>query len=666
MRFNRALTIGGLVLGAGVILLGGWLFMQQSKTSASGLAVSQAAALKLPVRAPSVPYMALAKGLVPPTNKWFSSLVFSAQALPVYAYPLSYEPTTGGYTVGNPPVVSSANAIFATHTEDITVDLGATSHLVDGYDDLSVVVAHVGGDGDTIGETRITHGSPYAFTTLDRAAAVTISSAGTITRDSDHTYSVVVAGRRYGVYTTAAVAMTNTALVISGKQGSLISIFTIPSGADESAYVSDAAHPITGTSVTYQTSTSAVTTTYHLNAGGATLFAATPNMNIRSSPGLGSFTTILGKQVVAQGNSFADVQPAPVMPDAALPLGSISGAQRSDLVAKLTVDASSLNFTQTDSYFGGKELYRAANLLELAETLNEQSLADSIKTKLAARLSEWLDPSGSATRDNLYFYYDSSYQGVVGVQASYGSDSFNDHDFHYGYFIYASAVLARYDKAFYTANAPMVNVLISDIASTTSSSLFPKLRYFDSYAGHSWASGNGNFADGNNQESSSEAINAWYGMYLWSQVSHNNQLASESIWLYAHETHSAQTLYLSSPADPSVGAAYAHPTSGIIWGGKIDYSTFFSPRPQAMLGIQLIPMSPGQSYLTKTNVGTNIASVAPTAADLTGQFQDYLIMYQALSNPALALSEAASVTPTNLDNANSMSYFYAWLYSHDH
>jgi endoglucanase Acf2 len=45
-----------------------------------------------------------------------------------------------------------------------------------------------------------------------------------------------------------------------------------------------------------------------------------------------------------------------------------------------------------------------------------------------------------------------------------------------------------------------------DIATAVrNSSLFPFLRNFDVYQGHSWASGNSEFADGNNMESSESA-----------------------------------------------------------------------------------------------------------------------------------------------------------------
>ena len=61
----------------------------------------------------------------------------------------------------------------------------------------------------------------------------------------------------------------------------------------------------------------------------------------------------------------------------------------------------------------------------------------------------------------------------------------------------------------------MVLLLIRDIASPDRDDpLFPFLRTFDPYAGHSWASGTALFGSGNNQESSSEAMNAWTGIIV--------------------------------------------------------------------------------------------------------------------------------------------------------
>ncbi|MGV2337229.1 MAG UNVERIFIED_CONTAM: hypothetical protein LVR18_25110 [Planctomycetaceae bacterium] len=54
--------------------------------------------------------------------------------------------------------------------------------------------------------------------------------------------------------------------------------------------------------------------------------------------------------------------------------------------------------------------------------------------------------------------------------------------------------------------------------------MFPFLRCLASWAGHSWASGHARFGDGNNIESSSEAINAWFGIFLLGEALHDQQL----------------------------------------------------------------------------------------------------------------------------------------------
>jgi len=637
-----------------------------STAAPTQLTVSQKAADALPRRSPNIPHPLLAAGLLPPTNKWYSSLAFSAQHQPVYIYPLTYAPTDTGFSISNPPIVSSAGAIFGSHVPDVSVNLGTARHIVQAYDDLSVTVGQQDAAGATTATTRITQGSPFAFTELRQAGSVTVSVLGTVTARSAQTYLLTVGERHYGLYTTAPASVHGQTLDIDGKKGGIVTVFTLPAGANQQLYFDAASHPITSTSVTYKTTNSAITTDYVMSAGGKkTLFAATPTMHIDGQPTGGTFTTLLGKQPVYSGTSFSDRQDAPAMPPSELPLGNLTASQRTDLIQKLDSDTASLSFTQTDSYFGGKELYRAANLLQIAESLHQTNTAAVIKAKLSARFDTWLEPSGALHRDTLSFYYDPNYHGVVGLKSSYGSDTFNDHHFHYGYFMYAAAILSKYDSSFSKKHGDMINLLISDIASNASSSLFPKLRVFDSYAGHSWASGTGDFADGNNQESSSEATNAWYGMYLWSQVTHNAPLASESRWLYSHESRAATNQWLSVSSPIADGVPYSHPTSGIVWGGKIDYSTFFSPRPQAILGIQLIPMSPGQTYLQNTAITSNITSAAPAPKDLSGQFDDYLVMYQALHDPAQALSNATHISgPDDLDNGNSLTYLYAWLYSH--
>ncbi len=65
-------------------------------------------------------------------------------------------------------------------------------------------------------------------------------------------------------------------------------------------------------------------------------------------------------------------------------------------------------------------------------------------------------------------------------------------------------------------NRANIALLTRDIASPVrDDAMFPFLRHFDVYAGHSWVSGQAPFGDGGNEESSSEAVNAWAALILF-------------------------------------------------------------------------------------------------------------------------------------------------------
>lgn len=85
--------------------------------------------------------------------------------------------------------------------------------------------------------------------------------------------------------------------------------------------------------------------------------------------------------------------------------------------------------------------------------------------------------------------------------------------FHYGYFLYTAAVLARMDKGWLNEPAPgctyprlrFFQDLVRDIANpSVEDHYFPTFRVMDWFEGHSWATGLFYFNDGKNQESTSE------------------------------------------------------------------------------------------------------------------------------------------------------------------
>ncbi len=107
---------------------------------------------------------------------------------------------------------------------------------------------------------------------------------------------------------------------------------------------------------------------------------------------------------------------------------------------------------------------------------------------------------------------------------NFGNGFYNDHHFHYGYHIYAAAIVAQYDRDWGRRNFEQVLLYIRDIANpSTKDVYFPLFRQKDWFLGNSWASGIALFGgrpylNGRNQESSSEAIAAYEGIAMFGSV----------------------------------------------------------------------------------------------------------------------------------------------------
>ena len=116
--------------------------------------------------------------------------------------------------------------------------------------------------------------------------------------------------------------------------------------------------------------------------------------------------------------------------------------------------------------------------------------------------------------------YDKTYGGVIttngvaDLYADYGSGWYSDHHFHYGYFAYAAATLAKLDVPYWEANKVPMETIIRDFCNPDPTDPdFPFARHKDFFDGHSWASGLYPQANGKGQESSSEVRYTLYSLY---------------------------------------------------------------------------------------------------------------------------------------------------------
>ena len=620
-----------------------------------------------------LPTSRLAPGLVPPTNRWFSGLVFGDQPQPVFPLPLSFALTGAGFDLGEPRVATTAKTIAGGHVADVGVDVGAASAAVTAYDALSVTVESRDTSGAALGRTVVAEGSPFVAYHAERAQTVRTTLPWS---QEDGYATAVVGGITYGLVVSGGRADGNG---VDLDAGGVATWFPVPDGGSAGALAGLAAHPLSGGSYAYAVDGDRTTTTltYATDgagdgaAGGATAFARLPHQSANAVAAgnggarcdLGTYPSIYGALDVCTGNALSWTAPV-TAPTSALDTSRLTDDERATLASQVRADVEATPAFPTDTYFGGKALYRGAMLYRLAVQVGADDAAEQMKSRLVTALDQWTEPQGCARRATACFVYDEQAKGLVGLTPSFGSDEFNDHHFHYGYLLFAAGVVAQDDPALAKRWAPVLDLVAADIASSGSGGAFPDLRVFDVWAGHSWASGTAPFADGNNQESSSEAVTAWVGLATWAAASQDQALRTQAVWLASLEAQSAQTYWTGvDPKDPAY-QGFEHQVVSLNWGGKRDYGTWFSAEPAAILAIQLLPMSPAAGYL-----GTDRARIGPAVAEATGgsyeqEFGDYLLMYSALAGEderRAALAQAERLDARFIDGADSRAYLLAWL-----
>ncbi|WP_265110634.1 glycosyl hydrolase [Halosolutus halophilus] len=296
-----------------------------------------------------------------------------------------------------------------------------------------------------------------------------------------------------------------------------------------------------------------------------------------------------GEMKVLAGSSFSTTLTYPgILPH--LPdVGTYDGAQLDDYIQTLQDQYGPYTSQGVPecAYWASKDLMRNCTACGVADVRGRtddrdyflQAIRGRLSTYFDVRTNSWTVDGGTFSTEEgeeLFYYHDD-----VGVIQSYpgcefgGIDALNDHHFHYGYFVYAAAEVARLDPEWAADDAfgEMVELLIRDYANwerpdhsaeldpaTDPKNAFPFLRTFEPYAGHSYAGGINGSAWGNNQESSSEAVNAYAAMIRWGEFTGNEALRDAGIFLYTHEIN-ATTEYWFDHDEDSFPAG---------WGENLD------------------------------------------------------------------------------------------------
>lgn len=613
------------------------------------------------------------------TNQWYSTLIFNPTPEAIFAHPLSVKPTSVGFEISLPrkeivPTVRRDVEVHYPHKNPLVfapTDFKVGPAKLAKASDWSIDISMARGSDDLL--MTVAHGSPFVSMQITRGdMKVYLPSPSQRVLSADqHILALQVGDASYAVFGPTgavweSVSPTEWLVKLPAGKGFLSAAALPDSKPGTLDLFSEHAYAfITETRVdwAYDQASSLVETRFEATTqtmegpDQVPLLGLYPhhwyqNTSVQGKLGP-AFDTIRGKIHVLAANRFTKTNRytsfVPFWP-------AVQGSSR---------DAELANLLKTDKrtarrlmlqngqgpYWQGKGIQRNIKLLEVAEQQGDLEGRDQLLAMVQKRMEAWFAGDSAKT----YFHLDKS----LGALAAYPDEFFqvaqiNDHHFTYGYWIRTAAEIALRDPAWASKEqwGGMIDLMVADIATTErGSSSFPFLRNFDPYEGHSWASGIGLGEWGNNQESSSEAINAWVGLILWGEVTGNQALRDLGIYLFTSETE-AINFYWFDIHGLVLAPEYKNVEVSMLFGGKYAHNTWWTDEPRQIKGINLLPITTASTYLglDPRYIKRNLAALIPemetykTYGKLPPNppprdiWQDIFAKYNALADPAAALA----------------------------
>lgn len=600
------------------------------------------------------------------SSQWYSDVFADFPTHPLYALPGAFQIGPQGLGVSMPAVTKTPDAILADFQADLVLGTGRAlgRPRVTNVGDWSFGVSMSDADGGQLSFT-LAHGAPFTVLHLShqtlQARCVRVCSIfindSTPARQGDSVSAsalTLIVGPR--TYMLAMERKTNIELngdnvLLSGSDRVFLGLLDDRKhfGLFESASSAE----ISGTTVEPTIVGNELRTTYTVHDSGTLpLLAVYPHQArfiTTPPPVLGSYSTIRGDLILIRAGSFTTVMPLQRPPIGFAPLSPAP----SDVVTTLASDVDSYITTgppTSKDYYLGVWFGRGIDLLQVAQAVGRQKLAD--------RLVKYMEPQ--LVTGLSYFHYDALKTSFIADFPEFGNENLDDHNFHYGYYIRAGAILSLADPPFMSEVKAQLDQMVEDIATyNRASPHFPYLRTFDVYEGHSWADGFARFPDGNDEESSSEAINAWYGTYLWSLVIKDPQLETTALYLYNTEIESTKEYWFGTSGIYT--PPYRHRIASIVWGGKDDFATWFSKNPNAIYGIQLVALTPASSYLGQFgDIDGYLSDLEASGGGLTGYWGDLIVAWLSFYSPQKATTAARDVPDAQLFGPRSLLLYLVY------
>ncbi|PYH93888.1 endo-1,3-beta-glucanase Engl1 [Aspergillus ellipticus CBS 707.79] len=299
-------------------------------------------------------------------------------------------------------------------------------------------------------------------------------------------------------------------------------------------------------------------------------------------------------------------------------------------------------------YYSGKALSKFATLVYTVDKLGgNPSLAAPALQNLKNAFARFID-----NKQQFPLVYDNVWKGVVS-SASYGGDSgadfgntyYNDHHFHYGYFIHAAAIIGELDPTWLTTgNKEWINMLVRDAGNSAANDpYFPFSRAFDWFHGHSWAKGLFESFDGKDEESTSEDTMFAYALKMWGKTIGDKSMEGRGNLMLGILRRSLHNYFLMENDNKNQPSNFiANKVTGILFENKVDHTTYFGNNLEYIQGIHMLPLMPSSAFVRRENFvreewNSLFASTAPApASSVTGGWKGVLYANLALIDPGSA------------------------------
>ena len=507
-----------------------------------------------------------------PTNDWWTYALVNAWTGKIWFYPGWAEATDEGLTIGYPTYWEPTGCemkwdtpLMVTFTNSATGKKAAfTEALVDAWSDF--MMSFIMQDDDAWVRVTCMHGSPLVWL---EAHGITMQVS-----NPDAT--------KYATFTQNN--QLTVALLTEGLNAADIALyaFRIPRKTTFS-YAYDAATSTLHTTFSVDQQVLIGFLPHHYYSSeymGETVSAST----------VPTYMTPRGQMRIAEGKDFTFTYPVRSM----LPFFPAPMEWKEDFSAtrmeELNADYAKRGSFGGDTYWGGKGLTQMAHYMTFALQMGDTATFRMAKQRLKETLIDWYTYTPGEQR--FYFARYPRWGALIGFDTSYDSDTFNDHHFHYGYFIYSSAILCLLDEDFREKYGPMAREVARDYANWQRSADEPWFRTLDPYCGHSFAGGLGNGGNGNGQESTSEAIQGWGGVWMLGAALQDQQMLEAGIMGYTLETRATAEYWFDRKRRNIDFSKYNHPYCCNLTMQGVGWWTWFSGDPVWMHSIQWLPISP--------------------------------------------------------------------------